>query len=116
MAYVIHEDPYNLGGAAITSLVDIQGIEQIKNFLCHMKTDSDIGKMLEIAYAWAQYQTGWNIPILDDIKMPLPHFEARWLKSLQNYLKEINATIEVCKDPSYPLQWYGDVHLMPKII
>eukprot|EP00957_Ditylum_brightwellii_P037990 2873365-Ditylum_brightwellii.AAC.1 len=60
--------------------------------------------MLEIAYAWAQHQTGWNTLILDDVTTALPHFEARWLKSLRNYLKKINSTIEVCKDPSYPLQ------------
>eukprot|EP00957_Ditylum_brightwellii_P000299 23895-Ditylum_brightwellii.AAC.1 len=53
--------------------------------------------MLEIAYAWAQHQTGWNAPILDDIKTTLPHFE-------------------VSKDPSYSLQQYGDAHLMPKLI
>eukprot|EP00957_Ditylum_brightwellii_P092667 7056287-Ditylum_brightwellii.AAC.1 len=57
MAYAICEGPYNLGGAAITSLVDTRGIEQIKNFICHMQTDMDIGKMLKIAYAWAQHQT-----------------------------------------------------------
>eukprot|EP00957_Ditylum_brightwellii_P095232 7253510-Ditylum_brightwellii.AAC.1 len=73
MAYAICEGPYNLGGAAIMSLVDIQ----------------DIGKMLEIAYAWAQRQTGWNTPILDDVMTALPRFEARQLRSLQNYLKRL---------------------------
>eukprot|EP00957_Ditylum_brightwellii_P170824 13001967-Ditylum_brightwellii.AAC.1 len=60
--------------------------------------------MLEIAYVWAQHQTDWNTPILDDVATALPHLEARWLKSLRNYLKKNNAAIEVCKDPSYPLQ------------
>eukprot|EP00957_Ditylum_brightwellii_P135685 10347662-Ditylum_brightwellii.AAC.1 len=82
MAYVIHEGPYHLGGAAIMSLVDIQGIEQIKSFFHHTRMDSDIGNMLEIAYEWAQHQIGWNVPILDGVATPLPHFEARWLKSL----------------------------------
>eukprot|EP00957_Ditylum_brightwellii_P186556 14203802-Ditylum_brightwellii.AAC.1 len=66
----------------------------------------DIGKMLEIAYAWAQHHTGWNTPLLDGVMTALPHFEASWLKSLRNYLKKINATIEVCKVPSYHLQQY----------
>eukprot|EP00957_Ditylum_brightwellii_P110476 8425397-Ditylum_brightwellii.AAC.1 len=114
MAYVFQEGPYCLGGAAIMSLVDIQGIKQIKNFLCHMRMDSDIGIILEIAYAWAQHQIGLNVSILDGIITPLPNVEARWLKSLQKDLKKIYTTIEVCKDPSYQLHWYGDVHLMPK--
>eukprot|EP00957_Ditylum_brightwellii_P145711 11095306-Ditylum_brightwellii.AAC.1 len=103
MAYAIWEGLYHQGRAAIISFVKIQGIEQIPNFLCHIQTDIDIERMLEIAYAWAQYQTGWNTPNLDDVKTALPHFEARWLKSLRNYSKKINATIEVSKDPSYPI-------------
>eukprot|EP00957_Ditylum_brightwellii_P189462 14421311-Ditylum_brightwellii.AAC.1 len=67
MAYAIWECPYHLGGAAIISLVNIQGIEQIKNFLHHMQTDTGIGEMLEVSYAWAQHQTGWSTPILDDV-------------------------------------------------
>eukprot|EP00957_Ditylum_brightwellii_P015061 1136258-Ditylum_brightwellii.AAC.1 len=104
MAYAIWEGPHHLGGAAITSFIDIQGVEQIKNFLYHMQRDTDIGKMPEIAYVWVQHQTGWNTPILDGVKTALPHFEARWLKSLRKYSKKINTTIEVSKDPSYPLQ------------
>eukprot|EP00957_Ditylum_brightwellii_P169839 12927336-Ditylum_brightwellii.AAC.1 len=66
MAYAIREGPVNYGGAAITSIVNIQGIEQIKKFLCHMHTDSNVHKMLEIAYEWAQHQSGWDMPILED--------------------------------------------------
>eukprot|EP00957_Ditylum_brightwellii_P181151 13798662-Ditylum_brightwellii.AAC.2 len=116
MAYAVQEDPYHLGRAAIKPPVAIQGIEQIKNFLYHMQTDTDKGKMLEIVYAWAQHQTGWNNPILDDVTSEFPYFGARWLEFLRNYLKKINNTIEVSKGPSYCLQQYGDVHLMPKII
>eukprot|EP00957_Ditylum_brightwellii_P086747 6601187-Ditylum_brightwellii.AAC.1 len=53
MAYAICEGLYNYGGVAITSIVDIQGIEQIKNFLRHMCADSDASKAPEIAYEWA---------------------------------------------------------------
>eukprot|EP00957_Ditylum_brightwellii_P184282 14037050-Ditylum_brightwellii.AAC.1 len=44
MKYAIWEDPYHLAGAAITSFINIQGIGQIKNFRCHIQTDTDIGK------------------------------------------------------------------------
>eukprot|EP00957_Ditylum_brightwellii_P122127 9313934-Ditylum_brightwellii.AAC.1 len=94
MAYAIREGPVNYGGAAITSIVNIQ----------------------EIAYEWAQHQLGWDTPILEDVTSDLPHLEERWLKLLREYLKKIDASIEIYRDMSYPLQKYGDVHLMPKII
>eukprot|EP00957_Ditylum_brightwellii_P073167 5561854-Ditylum_brightwellii.AAC.1 len=77
MAYAIREGPVNDGGAAITSIIDIQGIEQIKNFLCHMRTDRDVSKMLKIVYEWAQHQSGWGMPILEDVTSDIPHLEAR---------------------------------------
>eukprot|EP00957_Ditylum_brightwellii_P182546 13905814-Ditylum_brightwellii.AAC.1 len=83
MAYAIREGPVNYGGAAITSIIDIQG---------------------------------WDTPILEDVTSDLPHLEVRWLKSLRDYIKKIDASIEIYRGISYPLQRYGDVHLMPKII
>eukprot|EP00957_Ditylum_brightwellii_P021590 1627640-Ditylum_brightwellii.AAC.1 len=83
MAYVIRGGPYNFGGAAIMSIVDIQGIKKIKNFLHHMHTDSDVSKALEIAYEWAQHPPGWDMTILEDVTSNLPHLEAQWLKSFR---------------------------------
>eukprot|EP00957_Ditylum_brightwellii_P040723 3082392-Ditylum_brightwellii.AAC.1 len=71
MAYAIREGPVNYGGAAIMSIIDIQG---------------------------------WDMPILDDTTIDLPHPEARCLKSLREYLKKIDASIEIYRDTSYPLQ------------
>eukprot|EP00957_Ditylum_brightwellii_P179053 13639539-Ditylum_brightwellii.AAC.1 len=62
--YVIREGPDNYGGAAITPIVNIQ----------------------EIAYEWTQHQSGWDTPILEDVIIDIPHLEARWLKSLREYL------------------------------
>eukprot|EP00957_Ditylum_brightwellii_P193644 14746425-Ditylum_brightwellii.AAC.1 len=72
--------------------------------------------MLEIAYEWAQHQSGWDTPILEDVTIDIPHLESRWLQSLREYLENINTSIENYRDISYPLQRYGDVHLMPEII
>eukprot|EP00957_Ditylum_brightwellii_P107991 8237880-Ditylum_brightwellii.AAC.1 len=102
MAYVIREGPYNYGGAAITSIVDIQGVTQIKNFLHHMHKYSNESKALEIAYEWAQYQSGWGTSILEDVTSDLPHLEVRWLKSLIEYLKKIDTSIEIHKDINHP--------------
>eukprot|EP00957_Ditylum_brightwellii_P133652 10189666-Ditylum_brightwellii.AAC.1 len=76
MVHMIREGPYQYGGAAITSMVGIQGIEHIKNFIQHIRTPGDAGDLVNIAYRWAQHQTGWHLPILEDVTENLLHFEA----------------------------------------
>eukprot|EP00957_Ditylum_brightwellii_P173133 13180742-Ditylum_brightwellii.AAC.1 len=76
MAHVICRGPYQYGGEAITSTVDIQGIEQIKNFIRHIRTPGNAGDSVHIDYRWAQHQTGWHLPILEDVTDNLSHFEA----------------------------------------
>eukprot|EP00957_Ditylum_brightwellii_P007962 603083-Ditylum_brightwellii.AAC.1 len=53
---------------------------------------------------------------MEDVMTDLPHLESRWIKSLQAYLKKINASVEIHSNIMYPLQWHGSVHLVPQII
>jgi hypothetical protein len=58
MAKVIREGPFEFGGSAFTTLPNVQGIEQIKNFLWHSRSHSNANKLLCIACSWDQHQTG----------------------------------------------------------
>eukprot|EP00957_Ditylum_brightwellii_P164774 12545633-Ditylum_brightwellii.AAC.1 len=60
MAKVIIDGPVELAGAATTRLIDVQGTEQVKNFLRHIWTDSQATQLVKIAVAWAQHQCGWH--------------------------------------------------------
>eukprot|EP00957_Ditylum_brightwellii_P133350 10167068-Ditylum_brightwellii.AAC.2 len=91
MAKVIREGPFKVGGSAFTTRPNVQGIEQVKNFCWHPQSHSNTNKSLRIVCSWAQHQTGWHTSIFDDVKTPLPHFESRWLKSMQKYLAKIEA-------------------------
>eukprot|EP00957_Ditylum_brightwellii_P035096 2660865-Ditylum_brightwellii.AAC.1 len=95
MDKVILDSPYDLTGAAFTTLVHLQGVEQIKNFLRHLWSDSNTSWLLRILIGWAQHQTGWHESILHKVETPHPHFEAKWIKSLCKYLVKIPATIEI---------------------
>eukprot|EP00957_Ditylum_brightwellii_P119217 9094678-Ditylum_brightwellii.AAC.1 len=82
MARVIRDGPESITGVSITRLIDVQGSEQVKNFLRHIRSDSQAQKLLIIACSWAHHQCGWHKLILEDVGSRLPHFEARWLKAL----------------------------------
>eukprot|EP00957_Ditylum_brightwellii_P185143 14099239-Ditylum_brightwellii.AAC.1 len=77
MAKVMCNGPYKLTGTAFTTLVHVQGIEQINNFLRHSRSDSNTSMLLRILLSWAQHQSGWHTSILLDVDSPFPHFEAR---------------------------------------
>eukprot|EP00957_Ditylum_brightwellii_P057884 4388689-Ditylum_brightwellii.AAC.1 len=115
MAKVIHDGPYKLAGAVFTTLVHVQGMEQIKNFMRHSRSDSNTSKLLRILLSWSQHHTGWHSSILLDVDSPLPHFEARWLKSLRQYLTKISAIIKIDEKYVYSNQQIFDKHIMPKV-
>eukprot|EP00957_Ditylum_brightwellii_P032406 2455549-Ditylum_brightwellii.AAC.1 len=75
MVKVIRDEPYDLAGAAFTTLVHVQGTEQIKNFLQHSWSDNSTSWLLRILLSWAQHQTGWQESILQEVDTPLSHFE-----------------------------------------
>eukprot|EP00957_Ditylum_brightwellii_P178069 13563833-Ditylum_brightwellii.AAC.1 len=83
MAKVIGDGPESIAGISITGLIDVQGSEQVNNFLCHMRSDSQAQTLLIVTCSWAQHQCGWHRLILEDVVSRLPHFEAQWLKALQ---------------------------------
>eukprot|EP00957_Ditylum_brightwellii_P162588 12380551-Ditylum_brightwellii.AAC.1 len=60
MAKVIRDGLAELAGAVMTCLIDFQGTEQVKNFLRHIRSDSQTTKLVKIAVAWAQHQCGWH--------------------------------------------------------
>eukprot|EP00957_Ditylum_brightwellii_P030628 2321024-Ditylum_brightwellii.AAC.1 len=66
MAKVIRDGPESIAGVSVTRLIDVQGSKQVKNFLQHMRSDSQAQKWLVIACSWAQHQCGWNKSILED--------------------------------------------------
>eukprot|EP00957_Ditylum_brightwellii_P084084 6392862-Ditylum_brightwellii.AAC.1 len=76
MAKVIRDGPTKLAGAAMTRLIDVQGTEQVKNFLRHIWSDIQATQLVKIAVVWAQPQCGWHKSILTDVTTVLPHFKA----------------------------------------
>eukprot|EP00957_Ditylum_brightwellii_P179265 13656237-Ditylum_brightwellii.AAC.1 len=76
MAKVIKDGLAELAGAAMTRLIDVQCTEQVKNFLRHIRSDSQATLLVKIGVAWAQHQCGWHEPIMINVITILPHFEA----------------------------------------
>jgi hypothetical protein len=85
-------------------------------FLKHWHCDKDAGRLLHVAVAWVQYQSGLDTPILEDVHMPLPYLEARWILSLRSFLAHVDAKLVLDKTYIALIQRQHDEYLMRHII
>ena len=72
--------PLKYGGANFRHLYDQQGLGQITLFLSHWRQNTETGKLLKTAVAWAQYATGMGTPIFDNTTRRIPHLEKKNMK------------------------------------
>jgi len=120
MRYTSHDimfGPHHLGGAGHYHLYDLQGYSQLHTFFKFWRSpESDPGKMLRVAMAWAQFCVGTEQPLLTDTTTPLPHLEANWISSVRKYLQDMGGTLQL-KDPMVPpLQRHHDAYIMDRIM
>ena len=108
--------PTHLGGAEFSELYDQQGIGQVSAFLCHWRTGRLIGTLMRTLVAWANYSVGTSVSLLEDVSTPFPHLEAKWLRSMRDYLNHVGAWIELDDAGIAPVERENDDYIMDLII
>ena len=101
--------PKQYGGAGFFHLYDDQGYGQIKLF---MKIWRSPNTLLRIVLSWAQYCVGTSTPVLQDVTAKWPHFESKWLNSLQTYLRDIGGQLRLHTHGVNKLQRLNDSFIM----
>ena len=100
--------PTKFGGVNMHQLKDIQGSGQILQLLKHLRVQSPFQKMWLIALHWAQLQSGFHTPLLQDPKAPAPHLESLYISSLREFLASINGSIVTEHSYTIPMQRVHD--------
>ena len=108
--------PRDLGGAEFCHLITQQGICQTTYFLRHWRSQSSVGKLLKSAVAWTQLSVGTSCSILEQVEVPLPHLESKWIRSLRMFLASISASIQLDDSCVQEPQREHDRYLMDMII
>jgi hypothetical protein len=108
--------PTRFGGVNMHQLKDIQGSGQILQLLKHLRIQSPFQKMWLIALHWAQLQSGFHIPLLQDPMVPAPHLESLYITSLREFLSSINGSIVTEHSYTTPLQRVHDRAIMDDVI
>jgi hypothetical protein len=104
--------PTILAGVGFDGLYRVQGIGQIMLFLKFWRTDCQTNRLLRVVMAWAQLSAGTSQPILTNTTAALPHLKVRWLHSLRDFLKEIDAEIEIDHNQVPQIQRQYDMSIL----
>jgi hypothetical protein len=112
--YSILFGPRKFGGGGFIRWYVIQGEAQILLFLKHWRCDKVAGRLLHVAVAWVQYQSGLDTLIVNDV--PLPYLEARWIPSPHSFLAYIDAKLVLDNTYITPIQRQHHEYLMRRII
>jgi hypothetical protein len=104
------------GGVNMHQPKDIQGSGQIFQLLKHLRIQSPFQKMWLIALHWAQLQSGFHTPLLQDPTVPAPHLEGLYIMSLREFLASIKGSIVTEHSYTIPLQRVHDRAIMDVVI
>ena len=108
--------PASFAGCGMIPWWVLQSEGQLLLFLKHWRTNTMISRTLRIAVAWAQWQTGLSNSFLFDVSTSLPHFEARWLKSLRVALDRASLKLHIHKTYVVPPERTNDQHIMEWVV
>jgi hypothetical protein len=96
--------PLKYRGVNLHPLKDIQGSGQILQCLKHLRTPLVVQRLWLIALHWAQLQSGFQKPILEDPNTLIPHLESQYIHSIRQFLQSINGSIRTEIPYTIPLQ------------
>jgi hypothetical protein len=86
--------PANLTGGGIIPLVTTTGAGEVLHFIKNWRTpNEDIGKVLQIVYAWCQYQAGVSFPLLENPAEPITYLQGKVISLLREYLTKIDGKL-----------------------
>lgn len=94
-SYALLFAPTDYAGGGFLHWSTIQGEGQIRQFIKHWRTSTEVSAMLRISLAWSQWQAGISTSILQDLETPLHHVEARWIPSLRGALHRFSCTVRL---------------------
>ena len=108
--------PTKYNGGGFRPLSTEQGVGQLQFFVKNWTNDLELGKLLRIAVAWAQINTGVSYPIFDNVNPSLPHFESKWLNSVRQFLRLIQGRLRLAETFLPEIQRVNDTFIMDHIL
>ena len=87
--------PIDVGGIGIPHFYSMQGSTQVCMMIQHIRQQSPVGELLEMAVAWYQKNIGTSFAALEEPKLDLPHASGRWINSVREFLRKADGSIRI---------------------
>lgn len=92
----IMEAQIELSGGGFSPLHVTASASSVMHFMQNWRTEEeDLGKLIRITYARAQYNTGVSFSLFKRPDVNLPHLQGTVIESIRSYLSSINAKIHL---------------------
>ena len=108
--------PTKYNGGGFRPLSTEQGVGQLQFFVKNWTHTMEIGKLLRIAVAWAQVNTGVGYPIFEHVIPSLPHFESKWLNMMRHFLRMIQGRLRLSETFLPEIQRVNDSFIMDHVL
>jgi hypothetical protein len=86
--------PREYGGLNLNNLYTEQCMQKLQCMICHMRSKSPMGKLMQINLNWLQLTSGFGMPLMES-NDPLPFLDNNWLLHSRVFLIQINARLRI---------------------
>jgi hypothetical protein len=86
--------PRAYGGLNLNNLYTEQCIQKLQCLMCHMRSNTPMGKLMKVNLNWLQLNSGFGGPLMES-KDPLMFLDSNWLLHSRSFLVQINAKLKV---------------------
>jgi hypothetical protein len=95
MKRVVIHGPRRYGGHEIAKLITEQGIGAVTMLLGHLRSQSDVGQLIQILLSYIQLHAGIDQPYLECCRRRLPHVPTTWLSHLRQFLATFHGSMHI---------------------
>eukprot|EP00957_Ditylum_brightwellii_P204712 15340492-Ditylum_brightwellii.AAC.1 len=100
---------------ALIALTSLILVEKVTLLVHHLRSNSSVGKQIQIMLDWAQNSAGTQKSVLEDTR-DLPQLEGSWLPHLHRKLKKIIAYITVLDTWAQKQHQVNDKHIIDVLL
>jgi hypothetical protein len=86
--------PREYGGLNLNNLYTEQCMQKLQCMLCHLRSNTPMGRLMKINLNWIQLNSGFGVPLMES-NDPLTFMDNNWLLHSRNFLVKINAKMKV---------------------
>jgi hypothetical protein len=106
--------PSEFAGLQLRDLYVEQGIARIMTTLQHIHNNTEVGKMLQIAFHNLQLEAGTEHFLFNDTVTPIPYITKCWATEMRNFMRQFQLRFQFSEEWNFYKSRKNDAFLMDR--